>query len=130
MGQIVRHLLAIVDHFVDFLRSDVLRLLAGGSGGFLFGDQIAHVIRLLLLAGRQLIGRLGHRVEATGGVLLLHASKKIGGLAEAVGRAAGIGRAGVLGGGALHVLVGLAQAVERLLGRLLAAVGGLFRRLR
>ena len=86
------------------------------------------MIRLLLLPGRQLIGRLGHRVEAAGGVLLLRAAKQVGGFAQAVGGAAGIGRAGILGGGALHVFVGLAQAVERLLRGLLAAVGGLFAR--
>ena len=84
------------------------------------------MIRLLLLAGGQLIGGLGHRVEATGGVLLLHAAKEVGGLAQAVGGAAGIGCAGILRSGALHVVVGLAQTVERLLGGLLAAVGGLF----
>ena len=123
--QVVGHLLAIVDHLVDFLGGRVVRLLAGGASGILLRHQVAHVIRLLLLLGRQLIGRLGHRVEAAGGVLLLHAAQQVGGFAQAVGGAAGIGRAGALRGGAPHVVVGLAQAVERLLGRLLAAVGGL-----
>ena len=104
----------------------VVRRLAGGASGILLSHQVAHVIGLLLLLGRQLIGGLGHRVEAAGGVLLLHAAKQVGGFAQAVGGAAGIGRAGILRGGAPHVVVGLAQAVERLLGRLLAAVGGLF----
>ena len=125
--QVIGHLLAIVDHFVDFLGGRVVRRLAGGASGILLRHQVAHVIRLLLLPGRQLIGRLGHRVEAAGGVLLLHAAKQVGGFAQAVGGAAGIGRAGILGDGAPHVVVGLAQAVERLLGRLLAAVGGLVR---
>ena len=104
-----------------------MRRLAGGASGILLSHQVAHAIRLLLLPRRQLFGRLGHRVEAAGGVLLLHAAQQVGGFAQAVGGAAGIGRAGILRGGALHVVVGLAQAVERLLGRLLAAVGGLIR---
>ncbi len=87
------------------------------------------MIRLLLLLLRQLIGGLGHRVETAGGVLLLHAAKSIAGLAEAVGGAARFGGAGILTDGAAHVVVGLFQAVERLLARLLAAVGGLGGRL-
>ena len=101
--------------------------LAGGASGILLSHQVAHVIRLLLLLGGQLIGCFGHRVEATRGVLLLHAAKQIGGLAQAVGGAAGVGRTGILGDGPPHVVAGLPQAVERLLRRLLAAVGGLLR---
>jgi hypothetical protein len=126
-SQVIGHLLAIVDHLVDFLGGRILRRRATGARGILLRHQIAHVIRLLLLLGRQLIGRLGHRVETAGGVLLLRAAQQIGGFAQAIGRAAGIGGAGILGGRAPHVFVGLAQAVERLLGRLLAAVGGLLR---
>jgi hypothetical protein len=120
--QVIGHLLAIGDHFVDFLSGKSLLLLAGGAGGILLGDQIANMIGLLLLFVRQLSGRLGHRVEAAGGVLLLHAAKQIRGFAQAVGRAAGIGRAGILGSGAPHVVVGLTQTVERLLGRLRAGL--------
>jgi hypothetical protein len=125
--QVIAHLLAIVDHLVHFLGGRVALLLTGGASGILLSHQVAHLIRLLLLLGGQLIGRLGHGVEVAGCVLLLRASKQAFGFAQAVGGAAGIGRAGILGGGALHVLVGLAQAVERLLGGLLATVGGLVR---
>ena len=87
--------------------------LAGGAGGILLRYQIAHLVRLLLLPGRQLIGGLGHRAETAGGVLLLHAAKQIGGFAQAIGGAAGIGRAGIPGHGALHVVIGLAQTVQK-----------------
>ena len=107
-ARVVAHLLAIVDHFVDFLARGILRRLAGGAGGILLRHQVAHVIGLLLLPGGQLIGGLGHGVEAAGGVLLLQAAQQVGGLAQAVGGAAGIGRAGTLRGGAAHVFVGLA----------------------
>src|SRR5580658_1071805 len=123
--QVVGQLLAIGDHFVDFLRGGVCHLPAGRSRGILLRQQVAHVIRLLFLLGGQLIGRFSHGVQAAGGVLLLHAAEQIGGLAQAVGGAAGVGRTGILGDGAPHVVIGLAQAVERLLRRLLAAVGGL-----
>ncbi len=104
-----------------------MRRLAGGARGILAGHQIANMIGLLLLPPSQLFGGLRHRVEAAGGILLLHSAKQVGGFAQAVGGAAGIGRAGILGGGALHVVGGLAQAVERLLRRLPAAVCGLVR---
>ena len=125
--QVIGHLLAIVDHFVDFLGGRVIGRLAGGASGILLSHQVAHVIGLLLLPRGQLIGRLGHRVEPAGGVLLLQAAQQVGGFAQAVGGAAGIGRTGILGDGAPHVVVGLTQTVERLLGGLLAAVGGLVR---
>ena len=121
--QVIAHLLAIVDHLVDFLGGRVGLRLAGGASGVLPGYQVAHAIRLLLLLCRQSIGRLGHGVETAGGILLLQTAQQVGGFAQAVGGAPGVGRAGLLGGGALHVVVGLAQAVERLLGCLLAAVG-------
>jgi len=82
---------------------------------------------LLFLLLRQAVGGLRHGVEAGGGVLLFDSAKQIGGFAQAVGGAAGIGRAGILRGGAAHVVAGLAQAVERLLGGLLASGGGLTR---
>ncbi len=125
--QVIAHPLAIVDHFVNFLGGWVSLLLAGGAIRGLLSYQVAHVIGLLLLPGRQLLGRSGHRVEAAAGVLLLHAAQQVGGFAQALGGAAGIGRAGILGDGAPHVVVGLAQTVERLLGGLLAAVGALVR---
>jgi len=125
--QVVAHLLAIADHFVEFLLRNVILLLARGARGAPPGNQVPHVVRLLLLPGRQLIGRLGHRLEAAGGVLLLHSAKQVGGFAQTVGGAPGIGRAGIPGDGALEVFIGLTQAVERLLGRLLAAVGSLVR---
>ena len=90
--QVIGHLLAIVDHLVDFLGGRGALLLAGGASGILPRHQVAHMIRLLLLPGRQLFGRLGHRVEAAGCVLLLHAAEQVGGLAQAVGGTAGIGR--------------------------------------
>ncbi len=99
--------------------------LAGGASGILLCHQIAHVIGLLLLPGSQLVGGLRHGIEAAGGVLLFQTTEQVGGFAQAIGRAARIGCAGILRDGALHVLVGLAQAVERLLRGLLAAVGGL-----
>jgi hypothetical protein len=58
---------------------------------------------------------------------LFDSAKQIGGFAQAVGGSAGIGRAGILGGGAAHIVAGLAQTIERLLGGLLAAAGGLIR---
>jgi hypothetical protein len=128
--QIVAHFLAIIDHFVDFLGGRIGLRLTGGTRGILLSHQVSYVIGLLLLPGRQLIGCLGHRVEAAGGILLLRSTKQIGGLPQAISGAARIGRAGILRDGALHVVVGLAQAVERLLRLLrclLAAVGGLLR---
>ncbi len=122
--QVVGHLLPITDHFVDFLGGRIFLRLVGGASGILLSHQFAHVIGLLLLLGRQLLRCLGHRVEASGGVLLLRAAKQVCGLAQAVGGTAGIGRAGVLRGSAAHVIVGLAQALECLLGCLLAAIGG------
>jgi hypothetical protein len=119
--------LAIVHHFVDFLRRRVGRLLAGGASGIHLGHQIAHAIRLLLLLSGQLIGSLGHGVEAAAGVLLLESAKQIGGFAQAVGCATGIGCARILRGCAPHIVIGLAQTVERLPGRLLTALGGLVR---
>lgn len=85
------------------------------------------MIGLLLLPGRQLLRGLRHRVETARGVLLLHASQQVGGFAQAVGRAAGIGRAGTLRTSPPHVIDGLPQTVERLLRRLLPAVGRLLR---
>jgi hypothetical protein len=119
--------LAIIDHFVYILRSGASRLAASRSGGTLLSDQVSHMIRLLLLAVRQLFGCLRHVVQAARGVLLLCASQQIGSLAQTVCGTARIGRAGGLGRRALHVFVGLAQAVERLLGRLLAVIGCLVR---
>ncbi len=113
------------DHFVDFLGGRIFLGLAGGASGVLLRHQVAYAIGLLLLLGGQLIGCLSHRIEAAGGVLLLEAGEQVGRFSQAIGGSAGIGRAGVLGGGAPHVIVGLAQAIERLLGRLLAAIGGL-----
>ena len=83
------------------------------------------MIGLLLLLGRQLFGRLRHRVEPARGVLLLRAAQQIGRLAQAVGRTPRIGRTRILRRRALHIVIGLSQAVERLLRRLLAAIGGL-----
>jgi hypothetical protein len=123
--QVIAHLLAIVDHLVDFLGGRISRRFAGSARGALLRDQVAHVIRLLFLSGGQLIGRLRHGVQASGCVLLLHAPKQASCLAQAVGRTARIGCAGILGSGAPHVVVGLAQAVKRLLGCLLATVGSL-----
>src|ERR1700680_3588219 len=64
MRQVVGHLLAIVYHFVDFLGRWIVRRLAGGASGSDLSDQVAHMIRLLLLPIRQLIRGLGHRTEA------------------------------------------------------------------
>jgi hypothetical protein len=86
--QVIGYLLPIVDYFVDFLGGRVALRLAGGASGIQLSQQVAHVIGLLLLLARQLIGRFGHRVEAAGGVLLLQAAKQVGGLAQAVGGAA------------------------------------------
>ena len=128
--QIVAHLLAIVDHLVDFLRAlEVSAALAAGLRGVLLRDQIAHMVRLLLLLGCQLIRRLRHGVDAARGVLLLRPTEQVGSFAQAVGRAAGIGRTGVLRSRAPHIVIGLTQAIERLLRRLLAAVSGLIRSL-
>ena len=44
---------------------------------------------------------------------------------QTVGGPPGIGRAGIAGYGASHVLVGLTQTIERLLGGLLTTVSGL-----
>jgi hypothetical protein len=94
--QVIGHLLAIVDHLVDFLGGWAGRLLAGGASGVLPGHQVPHVVGLLLLPRRQLVGRLGHRVEAAGGVLLLRAAQQVCGFAQAVCGAAGVGGAGIL----------------------------------
>ena len=69
------HLLAIVHHLVDFARGRIVRLFAGGARRILLRHQIADAIGLLLLLSRQLIGGLRHRVEASGGVLLLRAAQ-------------------------------------------------------
>jgi hypothetical protein len=50
--QIVAHLLAIVDHFVDFLGGRVFLLLSRGASGVLLSHQLPHAIRLLLLLRR------------------------------------------------------------------------------
>jgi hypothetical protein len=125
--QIVSHLLAILDQLVDFLGRRILLRLARRASGILLRDQIANLIGSLFLLGRQLLGGLCHRIETTRGVLLLLAAQQIGSFAQTVGRPARVGRIGPLGSGAAHVFVGLAQAVERLLGRLLPVVGLLLR---
>ena len=125
--EFVSHLLAFVDDLVDLLRGRRRRLTARGAGAGLLLHQVAYVIRLLLLLVGQLFGRLRHGIQATGGILLLCAAEQIGGFAQAIGRAPGIGRTGVARcRGALHVFVGLAQTIKRLLGRLLTRVGCLF----
>jgi hypothetical protein len=58
--QVVGHLLAIIDHFVDILGGQRLRLLARCASGRLLRYQVAHAICLLFLPGRQLFGRLSH----------------------------------------------------------------------
>ena len=73
--QVVGHLLAVVDHFVDFLGGRIAQRLAVRARGTLLRQQVADAIRLLLLLARQLIGRFGHGVEAARGVLLLHAAQ-------------------------------------------------------
>jgi len=106
-GKIVGHLLAAVDQLVDFLARGRRRLLAGGAGGVLAGDQPAYVVGLLFLLGGQLLGRLRHGVQPAGCVLLLGAAQQIGGFAEALGGAACIGGAGIAPDGAPDVLVRL-----------------------
>jgi hypothetical protein len=124
--QIIAHLLAIIHHFVDFLLGRPFwRLLAGSARRAQLGDQITHVVGLLLLPSGELVGRLGHRFETPGGILLLRTAESIGRLTQAVCGAARIGRTGILRSGALHVVVGLAKAVERLLRGLLTAVRSL-----
>lgn len=95
-GKVVTHLLAIVDHFVDFLGGRDLRLLSGGAGGILLRHYVAHFIGLLLLAGGELFGGLRHGVDACAGILLLHTSQGVGGLPQAVGGASSVGRTGIL----------------------------------
>jgi hypothetical protein len=129
MPELIAHLLAIVDHFVNFLGGRIGHLLAAGASGILLSHQIAHFVGLLLLLSSHLLGRLRHLIEAAGGVLLLRSAEQASGLAKAIRRAPGIGRAGILPGGALHVFVSLAQAIERLLCGLLPAIGGLLLRL-
>jgi hypothetical protein len=123
--QIVAHLLTITDHFVNFLSRRVCLRLTGGARGILLSNQIADMICLLLLSRSQLIGRLRHGVQAAGSILLLHTAEQIRGLTQTVGCTTGIGRTGGLGGRALHIVGSLPQAVERLLGRLLATVSRL-----
>ncbi len=74
--QVIGHFLAIVHHLVDFLGRKDFGQLAGGARGILLRHQIAHAICLLLLLSRQLVGGLRHRVEASGGVLLLEPPKR------------------------------------------------------
>lgn len=124
-GQFVADLLAIVDHLVDVLSGRILRLFARSLRGILLRHQLTNVVGLLLLSGGELFGRLGHGADSTGCVLLLQSAEEVGGLAETVGRAPGIGGAGTACRGASHVVIRLAQAVERLLCRLASAVGGL-----
>jgi hypothetical protein len=72
-----------------------------------------------------LIGSLSHRFETSRGILLLRSAESVGRLTKTVRGAPRIGRTGVLRSGALHVFVGLAQAIERLLRGLLTAVRSL-----
>lgn len=122
--EIVGNLLAIVDHLVKLRGGYLRRLFAGIPRGAELRHQIAHMVRLLFLPVGELIGRLGHRVEVTRGVLLLRAAEQVGSFAQTVGGAAGVGRTCALGGGPLHIVAGLAQAFQRLLSRLLAAFRG------
>ena len=85
------------------------------------------MVGLLLLFRCQLLSRLCHRAEATGGILLLRTTQQIAGFAQTICGAAGIGGAGTLGGCAFHIFVRLVQAVECLLCTLLTAVGRLLR---
>ena len=127
--QVVADMLPVVDHFVHVGSRWRRRLLAGCALGVHLREQIAHMIGLRLLAVCQLLGRLGHLAEAPVRVLLLQTTQQIGGLAEPIGGTARIRRAGMLGSGALHVVVRLAQAIERLLSGHLTAIGCLFPRL-
>jgi len=94
--KIVAHLLAIIDHLVDFLRGRDLRLLARSACRVLLRHDVAHLIRLLLLPCRELLGGLRHGADASAGILLLHASEQVCGLAQAVGRATGVGGTRIL----------------------------------
>jgi hypothetical protein len=85
MIQVIAHLLAFTDHFVDVLRGYRWRGFSGSARRIHLSHQIAHVICLLLLPGCKLVGGLGHRIETACGVLLLHAAKQVRSLAQAVG---------------------------------------------
>jgi hypothetical protein len=125
--QSVGNLLPILDHLVEFLRGGILRRLARRASRVHLRHQIAYLIGLLLLLSRHLLGFFLHRVEAAGRVLLLRSTQESGRFTQTLGRAARIGSARIRRGGPLHVFVGLAQTIQRLLSRLLTAVGGLLR---
>lgn len=117
--EIVGHLLAVADHFVDFLGRRIFGLLASVPRGIQLTHEFAHTIGLLLLPRLQLIRCLRHRIQAAGGVLLLRTAEEISGFTKAISGAASIGGTGALGGSTPHVFVRLAQSIERLLGGLL-----------
>ncbi len=86
------------------------------------------MVGLLLLLIGQLVGFVGELPDAAGSVGLPGTAEKVGGFSKAIGGTAGIGRTRAVGG-PLHVLSGLAHAIERLLRGGLTRSGGLFRSL-
>lgn len=125
--QFVGYLLAILNHLVEFLRGRILRLLACRASCVELRHQIAYFVGLLLLLSRHLLGVFRHRIETTGGVLLLRSAQESGRFPQTLGRASRVSRTRIRRGRTLHVFVGLAQTIQRLLSRLLTAVGGLLR---
>jgi hypothetical protein len=84
MGKIIRGVLAVADHLVDIRHRRLLWLLVGGACCVHIADDVAHLIRLLLLAVGEFLCLLSHLAELARGVLLFDTTEKVGRLTEAI----------------------------------------------
>lgn len=78
-------------------------------------EHVGHTIGLVALFGGEAIGFAAQLIELAGCLLLLFATKQIGGLAETIRGAASIGFGLPLRSGAAHIVIGLSDLVQSLL---------------
>lgn len=116
-----------VGKFLSILREllgllpEALPVLAGlGLFGLALADatllqEAAELAGLTLLFVGELVSLTGHLIDAAGILLALHAAEGAHGIAEAVGRAARVGCALLLGSGAIEGVRGLAERIDGVL---------------
>jgi len=123
LGDAVGQLLAVGRELLSLLPKALFALLGVALGGAALLKNAAELVGLLLLLLGELIGLAGHLANAPGILLALQRAESLGGFAEAIGSAAGIRGALLLGGGAVEGVGGFAQGVDSALDARIA--GGL-----